>query len=173
MAMNRREFGRRGSIALALLAVAPTSLLTGCANTQSYLTIIIGAVNSILTYIGGPLAQQVSAALTALQTAVANWKTGTITQEVIEALQALQAVLDTVPLSSLVTTLITVAIAAIEAILSASGSAVLSAKANRPARKHPVPTTTLKTHRQFAKAWNDASDLAGLPASIHVSVPVF
>jgi hypothetical protein len=166
---------RRAAIkTTGIFAVAASTLgLAGCANTQSYLTIIIGAVNSILTYIGGPLAQQITAALAALQTAVANWKTGTITQEVIEALTALQAVLDTVPLNSLVTTLISIAIAAIEAILSASGSAVLSAKANRPARKHPVPTTTLKTHRQFAKSWNEGVDLAGLPASIHVSVPLF
>lgn len=169
--MNRRELIRRSAIAGAILAFAPSALLTGC-GAQSYISIVISAVSSILGYIGGPLAGQIATALAAVQTAVANWKDGTITQEVTEALSALQAVLDTVPLGKTVDALIAIAIGAIEAILGASGANVVTARV-AVARVHPKPSASIKTHKQFAASWNSAVDTNGLPASIKVHEPLF
>ena len=168
--LNRRELVRRSAIAGAILAFAPMSLLTGCA-TQSYISIVISAVSSILGYIGGPLAGQIAEALAVVQTAVANWTGGTITQQVVEALKALQAVLDTVPLGKTVDTLISIAIAAIESIIGVSGGNAIVARV-AVAKVHPVPSATIKTHRQFAQSWNSAVDTNGLPATIKVSVPL-
>lgn len=165
--MNRRQF----AIATAAVALAPSALLTGC-GAQSYISIVISAVSSLLGFIGGPLAGQIAVALAAVQTAVANWKSGTITQEVTEALTALQAVLDTVPLGKTVDTLIGIAIAAIEAILGVSGSNVLAARV-AVARVHPKPSAAVKTHKQFASIWNAAVDANGLPTSLKVSEPIF
>jgi len=173
MNLTRRTFGK---LTTAFLAVPSLFAIEGCA-AQSYISIVISAVRSILTYIGGSIGQQISDALAAVQTAVAAWTTGTITQQVVEALQALQAVLDTVPLSSLVTTLISIAIGAIEAILGATGAAVVAAPAvlaprAQVRRVHPVPTGSLKRPHQFGAAWNSAADASGLPASVKVAVPL-
>jgi hypothetical protein len=167
--ITRRQFSAR-TAALAMLTIAPSFLLTAC-GAQSYISIIISAVSSILGFIGGPLAGQIAEALAAVQTAVANWKTGTITQQVTEALQALQAVLDTVPLGKAVDTLIGIAIAAIEAILGASGGTVVAARV-QVVKAHPAPATAPKTHKQFAHSWNAAVEAAALPASIKVSEPL-
>ncbi len=170
MKLNRREALKLG----AAFAVLPSMLtLTGCGSVQSYINIVIGAVKSILGFIGGALATQITAALSALQTAVAGWKSGTITQDVVQALSVLQAVLDTIPLGNLVTGLISIAITAIDAILGVSGAAAVTAQALRPARQHPAPNVTVKTHKQFAQAWNTQVDAVGLPTTVKVGVPLF
>lgn len=163
--LTRRTFAKL----TAAFAALP---LTGCGSVKSYITIIIGAVQSILAYVPGPLATQITAALGALEAAVKNWTGGTITQTVVEALNALQAVLDTIPLGATVDALIAIAIAAIDAILNASGGTTVQASI-RTVRLHQKPTYIMSTAHAFAVKWNEASDTAGLPASVHVSAGIF
>jgi hypothetical protein len=168
--MNRRVFTKMAGLAFA--AVSTPFVLVGC-KAQTYISILVGAVQSILTYVGGPLAAQISSALTKVQADVAAWTTGTIPQVVVEALNDLQGLLDQVPLSSLVTTLVSIAITAVDAILSASGgNASVSAKTAKP-RAHATPSMSLTTAHEFGRAWNESVELSGLPASIKVHVGLF
>src|SRR5208337_2965319 len=40
-------------------------------------------------------------------------------------------------------------------------------------RQHARPNSELKTHRAFAKLWNQAVDTNGLPTTLKVKVPLF
>lgn len=173
--MNRREVLKLGGAGVTLATLSPAIFLEGCgvSTIQAYIVAVDTAVGGVLDLLGdSALADQIQKAVAAVNTALSNWKSGTIPQMVVEALQALQAALDTVPLSNLLTAAINIAITAIDAILSISGAAVTNAKMVR-SHRHPKPNQTLQTHRQFAKAWNSAIDNAGLPAKAKVPVPLF
>ena len=164
---------RRTFTALATaVALAPTALLAGCGSPQTYLGILIGAVQSILTFIGGPLADQIGTVLQQIGADVAAWKSGTIPQVIAELLGDLRGLLDAIPLGKAVDVLISIAISAIEALIGATGSNVLAARTLK-AKVHPVQATPLKTAREFGHSWNAARKAAGLPASVDVAVPLF
>lgn len=171
--MNRREFSKQAAASAVVLAVAGCGVET----IEGYINAVDTAVTGVLNLMGDSnLAAKIQAAVNAVNTAMSNWKTGTIPQMVVEALNMLQTALDAVPMSSLLSMAIGLAIAAIDAILTLSGGTIIStnlAMAAKPRRQHAKPNQTLKSHRSFAKAWNTAIDNAGLPAAAKIAVPVF
>jgi len=174
--MNRREVLKWGGAGVTLTCLSPTILLEGCgvSTIQAYIIAVDTAVTGVLDLLGdSALAEKIQNAVNAVNKALSNWTSGTIPQMVVEALNALQAVLDTVPMSNLLTTAINIAITAIDAILAVSGGDKIMSLATARLHKHPRPNETLSTHRQFAKAWNSAIDNAGLPAKAKVPVPFF
>jgi hypothetical protein len=168
--MNRRDFGKQATAAALVFSLAGC----GVSTIQGYINAVDIAVTGVLNLIGdAALANKIQDAMTAVNAALANWKSGTIPQMVIEALNDLQQVLDAVPISSKLTALISIAIAAIDAILTASGAGTLKPNAVARPRLHGKLNLELKTRRQFAKAWNKAIDDAGLSATAKVKVPLF
>jgi hypothetical protein len=170
--MNRRDFGKQAAAAALAASIAGC----GVSTIEGYINAVDTAVTGVLNLIGdSALAAEIQAAVNAVNAALTNWKSGTIPQEVIEALNALQAVLDTLPLSSKLTAAVGLAIAAIDAILTLAGAERVKPNALAPTkpRVHQMPTQPLKTHREFAKAWNKAIDEAGLPPTAKIEVPWF
>jgi len=168
--MNRRDFGKQ------VAAAAFVSSIAGCgvSSIEGYINAIDIAVTGVLNLIGDTaLAAWIQKAVDAVNAAIANWKSGTIPRMVIEALNDLQLVLDIIPMSSKLTALIAIAIAAIDAILTASGAQALKTNAVSQPRQHARPNSELKTHRAFAKLWNQAVDTNGLPTTLKVKVPLF
>lgn len=170
MNVNRRQFGTMvGCVALMPLA-------TGCGRTTviALITVVDNAVTSILDDVGDTaLATMIQSDITVLNAAIAGWTSGTITQEVVEAINILVANLDKVPLDSFVTTLISIALTALASILTASGGNVIQQGAQIKQFNHRLLVDILDTPRKFAIAWNKGVDLCALPASKKVSVPLF
>ena len=129
--MNRRKFAVRTLFALFSLAVLPLTL-TGCVSARTLLNVAITAVLNLLKIAGNsPLVAGLSAALTALQQAVASWTGGSITQDVIDAANTVAAVLDAIPATAPFSALIDVAVAGFDAVIALFPSAPTSAAALR------------------------------------------
>jgi hypothetical protein len=120
--MNRRHFLKLSGTGAAVAVLTPLTVLeTGCAfSVSGTLSVIIEAVGGILSYVGGslPWVADLQAALTALQTAEANWKAGSPAAIVIDALNTVEAVLAVIPLTAIYSPLIDIIVSGIEAVLN-------------------------------------------------------
>lgn len=170
--MTRRVFGR--NIAMATVMGYGSMFLSGCGRGTviAYINAVNTAVTSILTFIGDDaLAQTLSKDVARINAAVAGWTSGSITQEVIEAINIMESDLDLIPLSSTVTMLISIALVALNAVLNLSMGAVV-ATMKVGVTKHPIPNYQLNSQRSFALHWNSECDTAELPASVKLAVPL-
>lgn len=119
--MNRRMFLKASGTGAAVLALAPTTLLTGCAfSVTGMLNTILSTLNSILSVAekNAPWLPGLQAAIAQLENAEATWKTGGASAIVIDALNTVEAVLAVVPLTTAYSPLIDVIVAGIEAIIN-------------------------------------------------------
>lgn len=121
--LNRRTLLQRlGMAGTALAFTMPmTFIATGCGfSVSSTLSVIIQALGGILGFVGGsaPWVAELQAALTALQTAEAQWKSGGASALIVDALNTLEAVLAVIPLTAVYSPLIDIVVSGIEAIIS-------------------------------------------------------
>jgi hypothetical protein len=171
-AYTRRSFGKM----LVAASVAGPSIvaLSGCSRETviGYINAVNNAVSGILTYIGDTdLATTIHNDLAALDTAIQNWTSGTITQNVISAILLVRSNLDLIPLTPLLNGLVSLALTALASILSVSGANVIAAHV-AVAVKHSPSAYVAKTHKQFARAWNTEVSAVGLPSTVKVREPL-
>ncbi|MDE3106398.1 MAG: hypothetical protein KGK08_14605 [Acidobacteriota bacterium] len=158
--------------ALVVLLVAMP--LQGCVSQGQIaaLTQTLGTSSANIATIEGntQLAAQLLADTNAAVMAIDNWKTGTTTQNIVEALGIVQQDLNLIPATSQYTPLIDVAIATVQSILvllpasSASTTPTIAHPTRVVSLGHPAP----KTAGEFRKQWNAvcAKNAALAPAVI-------
>jgi|HubBroStandDraft_1064217.scaffolds.fasta_scaffold01182_10 hypothetical protein len=170
--LTRRQFGKDFFMASALGVMSMSEIGCGKSTIIGYLNAVDSAVTGILNYIGDTtLATTIQKDINAVNAAIVGWTSGTITQNVIEAIQVLQSNLDLIPLTAPITALISIALTALSAILSISGANVLRQMATQKIKSHPLSKVTLTTHHAFAREWNAGVDISGLPEECKVAVP--
>jgi outer membrane murein-binding lipoprotein Lpp len=144
-----------GAIALV------TILLAGCVvqSTIAALTSTLGSAAAAIAAVEGntALATQLQTDTNAAVSAVTNWKTGSATADVIEALNLVEDDLNLIPIAGPYTPLIDICIGAVQAILAElpSSAALPAAKV---AHAHRVPVLSQpapKNSKQFVKQWNE------------------
>ena len=174
--VTRRRLLGGSATMLAGYAIGVPSIvaISGCSPSTivGYLTAVDNAVSGILTYIGDTnLATTIHNDLAALESAIANWKSGTITQDVVAAILLLRDNLDLIPLTPLLNGLVSLALTALSSILSMSDANVITAHV-AVAVKHSPSVYVAKTHKQFARAWNTEVSVVGLPSTVKVREPL-
>lgn len=161
--MTRRSFARGFCILTALAGALPSMLLEGCESQQTIADLIntLGsAAAQLATYENNPtLAAKLQTDVAAAANAVLNWKKGTPSQLVVEALNLVEDDLNLFPLAGPYVPLIDLAIATVEGILSELGltPAAASADAAQPVHRHRkiiVAYKAPKNAKAFAAKWN-------------------
>lgn len=144
--IDRRTFLKLSGTGTAVAVLAPMAVLeTGCAfSVSGTLSVIISAVQGILKYVAGsaPWAQELSAALNALQSAESTWQTGGAVVIIIDALNTLEAVLAEIPLTMIYSPLIDLIVTGIEAVINYF---------NPPAATLAKPRATLQTNPHMGR----------------------
>jgi hypothetical protein len=163
------------SLVAAPLCAALIFSTSGCTHqtTTAELIGIVGTSVAALETIEGntTAATKLSTDFAAAESAVMNWKSGTPTQNVAEALQLIESDLSLLPVTSEDTALIDLAIGTVDQILAIFGTPatpVTTALINGvPAhivyagygqtvttQHRPVPAVHFKNKKQFKSAWN-------------------
>lgn len=174
--LNRRHFLKLSGTGAAVAVLTPLTVLeTGCAfSVTGTLNVIIEAVGGILSYVGGslPWVTDLQAALNALQTAEANWKTGSPAAVVIDALNTVEAVLAVIPLTAVYSPLIDIIASGIEAVINHFASASMTfsraratAQTNVHLNRIPLdPPHAFQTYQgAFKEQYNKTAEAIGLP----------
>jgi hypothetical protein len=126
MIMTRREFAHRSFATLVLAGSLPALLpLAGCPVTQSELAELIGEVGAglaeilpYLTSVSQTAAQKVEAAFQALETAVQNWKPGTVVSVIEQAVNDFVADMDLIPVLADYQPLVALIVATVEQLIA-------------------------------------------------------
>jgi hypothetical protein len=120
--MNRRTF-LAGTAASGLAVAASSIPLTGCNadNVEGILNTVLESSEAVLKVAepGAAWVGPFSEAVTALETAEANWKAGSTVTIVIDALNTLSAVAAVIPFTAAYSPLINLLVAGIDAVLGA------------------------------------------------------
>jgi hypothetical protein len=126
--MNRRIFMKRAAVAGAAATLVPSSILMeGCTfNTTGALNTILDSLLAILKVAesGASWVSTLGSAIAALEQAEAQWKAGSSSEIVIDALNTVEAVLAVIPATAAYSPLIDIAFAAIEAVMKEFGLTV-------------------------------------------------
>ena len=183
--LSRRSFFSRGAIAVGVLAIAPSLLLTGCAvNIKQLLSTIVSQMQAILK-VATPNASwltDVESALVAVQAGISNWDSTGLLTEIDSALNAALGVLGTIPQTALYAPLVAVLVTGIETVLgllltpsTATNPAQLAPLAQQAARVASNPyhgKVLLKKPHAFQtqlaaykEQWNSTASSIGLPAA--------
>jgi hypothetical protein len=156
-------------IGVLLLCAAVTISQIGCTSQQTIaeLTATLGnAAASLASIENNPtLAAKLKADTATAVTQIQNWKSGTPTAEVIEALNLVEDDLNLIPGTSQYTPLVDLAIGTVESIISLLPQAPASATAsaiNARVSRRVVVKTGIKDKKAFIKAWN-AQGIPGQP----------
>lgn len=119
---------RNAAVAGAAASILPsTVLMEGCTfNVTSALNTVLDSLLSILKLAdsSSTWVSSLDSAITALKQAEAKWKTGSTSAIVTDALDTVEAVLAVIPATATFSALVDIAVAAIEAIMSAFGLTV-------------------------------------------------
>jgi hypothetical protein len=167
MQIARRSFLKGATAALAIVSVAPAMLISGCASQQTIADLIntLGVATEQLATLEGntSLSAKLATDVAAASSAVLNWKKGSATQEIAEALNLVEDDINLFPGAGPYVPLIDLAIGTIEAILAQFPSTTATVSAKR--RTVKLPYKAPKNNKDFAKRWNT---LAPPQASIKV-----
>ncbi len=146
---------------VVVLAITVT-FMAGCPSQTSIaalVTVLGNAASSIAALEGNTaLAATLKTDTAAGASAVANWKSGTPSQNVISALNLVEADLDLFPVTSRYAPLVDLAIGTVESILEIihPGASSIDSVHLRPGITHRVSLANPpKTAAQFTKEWND------------------
>jgi hypothetical protein len=173
--MNRRKF-----IVSALAVAAVPGLLTleGCPVSQSQLAALIGEVGAglaeilpYLTSVSQAAAAKVEAAFQALETAVQNWKPGSVISVIEQAVNDFVSDMNLIPVLADYQPLVALIVATVEQLIS-----LILPTSSAPATAVATGRVTLaqigaapKTASSFRSAWNKQvkanTQLAGLTIS--------
>lgn len=151
--LSRRSFFKFAAAGVAMLAVAPSMLITGCAvNVKALLTTLIASIQGLLKVVAPSesWAANLASALGQLSTAVASWTAGGAVHLVEEALNAVQAVLAVIPLTSIYSPLVDVIVAGIDAVLN------VLVPTPAPAARPNVHAGRVTLHRGTFETWQGA-----------------
>lgn len=148
-------------IAAILAVTALAVIMAGCPsiNTTSALVTVLGNAAATIAALDGnaALSATLKADTAAASTAVLNWKKGTATQNVIQALNLVEADLNLIPGTSRYAPLVDLAIGTVESILEIvqPGSSSPNGIMARPGVTHRVSLAKPPTSAdQFKKEWN-------------------
>ena len=170
--LNRRLFLKLSTSGAAIAVLTPMTILeTGCAfSVTGVLNVIENAAQSILNHFGSgsPWATQLSAAITALQQAEANWKSGGAIAIVIDALNTIETVLAVIPLTATYSPLIDLIVSGAESIISyfapASMAAVKARNNQHYGRVTLTPPHAFQAYQgAFKEQFNKTAVGLGLP----------
>lgn len=164
--MNRRELIIGGAKLTGAAVISGGSVMLmgaqGCEkqNTAAALIGIAGvAVSSLETIEGhGDVAAQLQTVFSATQTAVLNWKAGTPTQDVSQALQIVQNDLLLLPVSVQTQAYIELALATVQAVLDLFPGTALQFATTAKVRR--VQIVAPKTAAEFKASWNAIGGIA-------------
>lgn len=158
--LTRRRFAKL----LVAVAGVQTAILTGCSASQveNEINVVLQEATNVLAvaFPGAPWLSQLQAAITALKTAEATWQAGGAVQIVIDALNTIVAITAAIPLTEIVSPLIDILVAGIEAVLAAlpAPATTLTMRAQAP---NPHIGRVVIKHRwahsrasDFKSAWN-------------------
>lgn len=177
MQMTRRQFGKRSLATVATLTLAPSFMATlaveGCSEAKQILNDIINSAQALLALEPNAVwAQDLSAAIAALQQAEASWTSGGAVAVVEDALNTLEAVLAVIPMTAAFSPLVDILVAGIEAVLNVlfpqpATSAAAKAKFNALSDPHRgrvtvPPGSTRAQQIWFVNAWNAEAKTLGL-----------
>lgn len=171
--------GSAPALIVALLCGSLLMTTTGCdgQTTAAELIAIVGTSTASLEALEGntDAVKQIQADTKAATDAVANWKSGTPAQDVIEALNLLQDDLNLLPVSPEDQALIDLAIGTVDQILAlipvptaapavTSGPVVSTAvyftRSQHVHHRHPHLVKTPKNAKEYRKAWNKLAGFA-------------
>lgn len=166
--VNRRGFMKCAVAVLTIASLAPAMLLGGCAGQQTAADLIntLGQATEQLATLEGntSLAARLPKDVAAASAAVLNWKKGSTTQDITEALNLVEDDLSLFPVAGPYVPLVDLAIGTVEAILAEFPSATpATVSANR--RAVHLPYKAPKNKKDFAKRWN-----AIAPPQAHIAV---
>lgn len=164
--MNRRELIIGGVRVGGALAIGGTSIVLmgaqGCdkQNTTAALVGIAGTAIASLETIEGntDAAAQIQKDFTAAQTAVLNWKQGTPTEDVAQALLLVQNDLSLLPVSVQTQAYIELALASVQAVLDLFPGTAPQFATTAKARR--VQVVAPKTEKEFRSRWNAIGGIA-------------
>lgn len=161
--MNRRQFiGRSVAVAGIGLISLPEVGCISPANLASLAQTLGNASANVATLEGNTnLAAQITTYTNSAVTAITNWKSGTPTNDVIEAIGILQSALSLVPQLGAYATLIDIALSTIQTILALLPAATITPNAPVSARKvrvvylsYPKKNGSDANVKEFKAHWN-------------------
>lgn len=160
--MNRRELIIGGAKITGAAIVSPF-VLTGCPqqNTTAALVGIAGTAIASLETIEGnsDQAARIQKDFSLAQTAVLNWKQGTPTEDVAQALLLVQNDLSLLPVSTQTQAYIELALGTVQSILVLFPNTVQPSFAVTAKVRHPQIVAP-KTAAEFKKSWNSIGGIA-------------
>ena len=170
--MKTRQLSGIAAVLLLFVAMLPVQGCNSATTIKALVPVVANAVTQVLTLEGDTAqATRVQQALTAFQTATANWKSGTPSQDVVEAINALAAALDAFPLTSQYAPLIGLALTTLDAILAIVAPGTLTPNVRGAARRNHEALKALygkpapQSPKAFRKAWEDTRLSHGLTAA--------
>lgn len=180
-----------GQVALPLSGLAlATAPLTGCTINPAVVAADGNAIANALFSIANieaasnpGLAGQLNSAGQGIQTATANWQTGTTTAMINDAAQVVDVVLAAIPATEAIAPLLPIAVAALDLLLgqvqaaspapTPPANAALSARAKMVNPYRPAKVSDVVRHMplrspegDFKSAWNGTAKKHGLTAAI-------
>jgi hypothetical protein len=170
--MTRRCFAARMSMILALGGIGLTVSGCGPSTIIAFVNIVNGAILSILPYVENvAIADAIKENIASLDNLINEWVSGPISIAIVDTIRALINNLDLIPLSSKVTTFISLALNALVAILSISNAPVIQANViDVKPLKHPKPAKILDTQQKFVNEWDNEVDKSSLPYTVKINV---
>jgi hypothetical protein len=162
LAAESKEHAMKRTAVLASLALA--LVVTACnQNTLATLVTTLGNASASIAALEGntALAATLKADTAAATTAVLNWKSGTPTQNVIQALNLVEADLNLIPSISQYAALVDLAIGTVESIIEIvqPGASSIDSVNTRPGVTHRVYLANApKNAAQFKAAWQAKID---------------